>query len=230
MAKENKIKIGFTKLILILAAIVLLYSVISDLYKIGYLELKGVETTGKLITFDEKITSGRRKLKSYTPIVRIKIDGQEIDVPATLNKIDKDLVDFVGDEVKVKYSLKDYKLLIINEKKYLLNRINDIILALQFSLFALLAIGMKATYGEDRKIKWIPKKKNLVLDLILLLPGLIFSILWIYYQIILGEYALEQFDFVGALGTFMFLLVYTIIAISFVKDKRNSYKFFNKTI
>lgn len=89
---------------------------------------------------------------------------------------------------------------------------------------------MKATYGDDGKIKWIPKKKNLVLDLIFLLPGLKFSILWIYYQIILGEYALEQFDFVGALSTFMFLLVYTIIAISFVKGKRNSHKFLNKTI
>ena len=230
MVKGNNIKIIFTKLLLLLVAIAFLYFVISSLYKICYLELKGVETTGKLIVFDEKVTSGRRKFKSYTPIVRINIDGQEIDVPATLNKIDKDLVDFVGDEVKVKYSLKDYKLLIINEKKYLLNEINYIIVVLQFSLFALLAVGMKATYGEDRKIKWIPKKKNLVLDLILLLPGLIFSILWIYYQIILGEYALEQFDFVGALGTFMFLLVYTIIAISFVKDKRNSYKFFNKTI
>lgn len=230
MAKENKIKIGFTKLILILVGIALLYSVISDLYKISYLEFKGVETTGKLITFDEKITSRRRKFKSYTPIVRIKVDGQEIDVPATLNKIDKDLVDFVGDEVKVKYSSKDYKLLIINEKKYLLNRINDIILALQFSLIALLVIGMKATYGEDGKIKWIPKKKNLVLDLILWLPGLIFSILWIYYQIILGKYALEQFDFLGALGTFMFLLVYSIIAINFIKDNRNSRKIFNKTI
>lgn len=230
MVKGNNIKIIFIKLLLFLVAIALFYFVISSLYKIGYLELKGVETTGKLITFDEKVTSGKRKFKSYTPIVRINVDGQDIDVPATLNKIDKDLVDFVGDEVKVKYSLRDYNLLIINEKKYLLNRINDIILELQFSLFALLAIGMKATYGEDRKIKWIPKKKNLVLDLILLLPGLIFSILWIYYQIILGEYALEQFDFVGALGTFMFLLVYTIIAISFVKDKRNSHKFFNKTI
>lgn len=230
MANENKIKIGFTKLILILVAVALLYSVITDLYKISYLEFKGVETTGKLITFDEKITSGRHKFKSYTPIVRIKVYEQERDVPSTLNKIDKDLVDFVGGEVKVKYSSKDYKLLIINEKKYLLNRINDLILALQISLIALLAISIKATYGEDGKIKWIPKKKNLVLNLILWLPGLIFSDLWIYYQIILGEYALEQFDFIGALGTCMFLLVYSIITINFIKDNRNSCKIFNKTI
>ncbi|ELC8442719.1 hypothetical protein QYB59_001747 [Clostridium perfringens] len=230
MAKENKIKIGFTKLILILVGIALLYSVISDLYKISYLEFKGVETTGKLITFDEKITSGRRKFKSYTPIVRIKIDGQEIDVPATLNKIDKDLVDFVGDEVKVKYSSKDYKLLIINEKKYLLKRINDIILVLQFSLFFFLAGGTKATYGEDGKLKWIPKKKNAVLDLILWSPGLLSSFLWIYYQIILGKYAIEQFDFLGALGTFMFLLVYTFIAISFIENKKTSARILNKTI
>lgn len=230
MAKENKIKIGFTKLMLILVGIALLYSVISDLYKISYLEFKGVETTGKLITFDEKVNYGRYKSKSYTPIVRIKVDGQDIDVPSTLNKIYKDLVDFVGDEVKIKYSSKNYKLLIINEKKYLLNKINDIILALQFSLIALLAISIKATCEENGKIKWIPKKKNLVLNLILWLPGLIFSVLWIYYQIILGEYALEQFDFIGALGTCMFLLVYSIIAINFIKDNRNSCKIFNKTI
>lgn len=224
MGNDNRVKVWFTKLILILGSILIIYSIISDLYKISYLEFKGVETTGKLITFNEKINSGRFKSKSYTPVVRIKVYGQEIDVPAKLNKIDKDLVDFVGDEVKVKYSSKDYNLLIINDKKYLLNRINYMLLAVQILIFALLSICMKATCGEDGKVKWIIGKKNPVLNLLFWTPGLVFSFSWIYYQIILGKYAMEQFDFIGALGTFMFLLVYIIIAYSFIKRNKKFHK------
>lgn len=222
--ENNKVKVWFLKLVVSLGSLLIIYTIASDLYKIAYLEFKGVETTGKLITFNEKINSGKFKSKSYTPVVRIKVYGQEIDVPAKLNKIDKDLVDFVGDEVKVKYSSKDYNLLIINDKKYLLNRINYMLLAVQILIFALLSICMKATCGEDGKVKWIMKKENPFLNLIFLIPGVIFSFLWIYYQIILGKYAIEQFDFVGALGTVMFLLVYIIIAYSFIKSNKKFHK------
>ncbi|PWX26220.1 hypothetical protein CYK95_11320, partial [Clostridium perfringens] len=216
--------VWFLKLVVSLVSVLIIYTIASDLYKIAYLEFKGVETTGKLITFNEKINSGKFKSKSYTPVVRIKVYGQEIDVPAKLNKIDKDLVDFVGDEVKVKYSSKDYNLLIINDKKYLLNRINYMLLTVQILIFALLSVCMKATCGEDGKVKWIMKKKNPFLNLIFLIPGVIFSFSWIYYQIILGKYAMEQFDFIGALGTFMFLLVYIIIAYSFIKSNKKFHK------
>lgn len=222
--ENNKVKVWFLKLVVSLGSLLIIYTIASDLYKIAYLEFKGVETTGKLITFNEKINSGKFKSKSYTPVVRIKVYGQEIDVPAKLNKIDKDLVDFVGDEVKVKYSSKDYNLLIINDKKYLLNRINYMLLAVQILIFALLSICMKATCGEDGKVKWIMKKENPFLNLIFLIPGVIFSFSWIYYQIILGKYAIEQFDFVGALGTVMFLLVYIIIAYSFIKSNKKFHK------
>ena len=221
---NNKVKVWFLKLVVSLGSVLIIYTIASDLYKIAYLEFKGVETTGKLITFNEKINSGKFKSKSYTPVVRIKVYGQEIDVPAKLNKIDKDLVDFVGDEVKVKYSSKDYNLLIINDKKYLLNRINYMLLTVQILIFALLSVCMKATCGEDGKVKWIMKKKNPFLNLIFLIPGVIFSFSWIYYQIILGKYAMEQFDFIGALGTFMFLLVYIIIAYSFIKSNKKFHK------
>ena len=222
--ENNKVKVWFLKLVVSLVSVIIIYTIASDLYKIAYLEFKGVETTGKLITFNEKINSGKFKSKSYTPVVRIKVYGQEIDVPAKLNKIDKDLVDFVGDEVKVKYSSKDYNLLIINDKKYLLNRINYMLLAVQILIFALLSVCMKATCGEDGKVKWIIGKKNPFLNLIFLIPGVIFSFSWIYYQIILGKYAMEQFDFIGALGTFMFLLVYIIIASSFIKSNKKFHK------
>lgn len=222
--ENNKVKVWFLKLVVSLVSVLIIYTIASDLYKIAYLEFKGVETTGKLITFNEKINSGRFKSKSYTPVVRIKVYGQEIDVPAKLNKIDKDLVDFVGDEVKVKYSSKDYNLLIINDKKYLLNRINYMLITIQILIFALLSVCTKATCGEDGKVKWIMKKKNPFLNLIFLIPGVIFSFSWIYYQIILGKYAMEQFDFIGALGTFMFLLVYIIIASSFIKSNKKFYK------
>ncbi|EOU1496378.1 hypothetical protein VOI04_000771 [Clostridium perfringens] len=222
--ENNKVKVWFLKLVVSLGSLLIIYTIASDLYKIAYLEFKGVETTGKLITFNEKINSGKFKSKSYTPVVRIKVYGQEIDVPAKLNKIDKDLVDFVGDEVKVKYSSKDYNLLIINDKKYLLNRINYMLLTVQILIFALLSVCMKATCGEDGKVKWIMKKKNPFLNLIFLIPGVIFSFSWIYYQIILGKYAMEQFDFIGALGTFMFLLVYIIIAYSFIKSNKKFHK------
>lgn len=222
--ENNKVKVWFLKLVVSLMSVLIIYTIVSDLYKIAYLEFKGVETTGKLITFNEKINSGKFKSKSYTPVVRIKVYGQEIDVPAKLNKIDKDLVDFVGDEVKVKYSSKDYNLLIINDKKYLLNRINYMLLTVQILIFALLSVCMKATCGEDGKVKWIMKKKNPFLNLIFLIPGVIFSFSWIYYQIILGKYAMEQFDFIGALGTFMFLLVYIIIAYSFIKSNKKFHK------
>ncbi|MDM0730425.1 hypothetical protein QTH96_06825 [Clostridium perfringens] len=222
--ENNKVKVWFLKLVVSLGSLLIIYTIASDLYKIAYLEFKGVETTGKLITFNEKINSGKFKSKSYTPVVRIKVYGQEIDVPAKLNKIDKDLVDFVGDEVKVKYSSKDYNLLIINDKKYLLNRINYMLLAVQILIFALLSVCMKATCGEDGKVKWTMKKKNPFLNLIFLIPGVIFSFSWIYYQIILGKYAMEQFDFIGALGTFMFLLVYIIIASSFIKSNKKFHK------
>ncbi|MBI5992418.1 hypothetical protein [Clostridium perfringens] len=222
--ENNKVKVWFLKLVVSLVSVLIIYTIASDLYKIAYLEFKGVETTGKLITFNEKINSGKFKSKSYTPVVRIKVYGQEIDVPAKLNKIDKDLVDFVGDEVKVKYSSKDYNLLIINDKKYLLNRINYMLLTVQILIFALLSVCMKATCGEDGKVKWIMKKKNPFLNLIFLIPGVIFSFSWIYYQIILGKYAMEQFDFIGALGTFIFLLVYIIIAYSFIKSNKKFHK------
>ena len=222
--ENNKVKVWFLKLVVSLVSVLIIYTIASDLYKIAYLEFKGVETTGKLITFNEKINSGKFKSKSYTPVVRIKVYGQEIDVPAKLNKIDKDLVDFVGDEVKVKYSSKDYNLLIINDKKYLLNRINYMLLTVQILIFALLSVCMKATCGEDGKVKWIMKNKNPFLNLIFLIPGVIFSFSWIYYQIILGKYAMEQFDFIGALGTFMFLLVYIIIAYSFIKSNKKFHK------
>ncbi|ELC8404279.1 hypothetical protein ACV311_07130 [Clostridium perfringens] len=222
--ENNKVKVWFLKLVVSLVSVLIIYTIASDLYKIAYLEFKGVETTGKLITSNEKINSGKFKSKSYTPVVRIKVYGQEIDVPAKLNKIDKDLVDFVGDEVKVKYSSKDYNLLIINDKKYLLNRINYMLLTVQILIFALLSVCMKATCGEDGKVKWIMKKKNPFLNLIFLIPGVIFSFSWIYYQIILGKYAMEQFDFIGALGTFMFLLVYIIIAYSFIKSNKKFHK------
>ena len=222
--ENNKVKVWFLKLVVSLVSVLIIYTIASDSYKIAYLEFKGVETTGKLITFNEKINSGRFKSKSYTPVVSIKVYGQEIDVPAKLNKIDKDLVDFVGDEVKVKYSSKDYNLLIINDKKYLLNRINYMLLTVQILIFALLSVCMKATCGEDGKVKWIMKKKNPFLNLIFLIPGVIFSFSWIYYQIILGKYAMEQFDFIGALGTFMFLLVYIIIASSFIKRNKKFHK------
>lgn len=222
--ENNKVKVWFLKLVVSLVSVLIIYTIASDLYKIAYLEFKGVETTGKLITFNEKINSGRFKSKSYTPVVSIKVYGQEIDVPAKLNKIDKDLVDFVGDEVKVKYSSKDYNLLIINDKKYLLNRINYMLLTVQILIFALLSVCMKATCGEDGKVKWIMKKENPFLNLIFLIPGVIFSFSWIYYQIILGKYAMEQFDFIGALGTFMFLLVYIIIASSFIKSNKKFHK------
>ncbi|MDJ8942922.1 hypothetical protein PTN97_02575 [Clostridium perfringens] len=222
--ENNKVKVWFLKLVVSLVSVLIIYTIASDLYKIAYLEFKGVETTEKLITFNEKINSGKFKSKSYTPVVRIKVYGQEIDVPAKLNKIDKDLVDFVGDEVKVKYSSKDYNLLIINDKKYLLNRINYMLLTVQILIFALLSVCMKATCGEDGKVKWIMKKKNPFLNLIFLIPGVIFSFSWIYYQIILGKYAMEQFDFIGALGTFMFLLVYIIIAYSFIKSNKKFHK------
>lgn len=222
--ENNKVKVWFLKLVVSLVSVLIIYTIASDLYKIAYLEFKGVETTGKLITFNEKINSGKFKSKSYTPVVRIKVYGQEIDVPAKLNKIDKDLVDFVGDEVKVKYSSKDYNLLIINDKKYLLNRINYMLITIQILIFALLSVCMKATCGEDGKVKWIMKKKNPFLNLIFLIPGVIFSFSWIYYQIILGKYAMEQFDFIGALGTFMFLLVYIIIASSFIKSNKKFHK------
>ena len=222
--ENNKVKVWFLKLVVSLVSVLIIYTIASDLYKIAYLEFKGVETTGKLITFNEKINSGKFKSKSYTPVVRIKVYGQEIDVPAKLNKIDKDLVDFVGDEVKVKYSSKDYNLLIINDKKYLLNRNNYMLLTVQILIFALLSVCMKATCGEDGKVKWIMKKKNPFLNLIFLIPGVIFSFSWIYYQIILGKYAMEQFDFIGALGTFMFLLVYIIIAYSFIKSNKKFHK------
>ncbi|PWX50406.1 hypothetical protein [Clostridium perfringens] len=222
--ENNKVKVWFLKLVVSLVSVLIIYTIASDLYKIAYLEFKGVETTGKLITFNEKINSGKFKSKSYTPVVRIKVYGQEIDVPAKLNKIDKDLVDFVGDEVKVKYSSKDYNLLIINDKKYLLNRINYMLLTVQILIFALLSVCMKVTCGEDGKVKWIMKKKNPFLNLIFLIPGVIFSFSWIYYQIILGKYAMEQFDFIGALGTFMFLLVYIIIAYSFIKSNKKFHK------
>lgn len=228
MAYNNKVKVWFTKLIVILVSMVIFHSIISDLYKIIYLEFKGVEATGKLITFDEKINSGKYKSKSYIPVVRVKVDGQEIDVSAKLNKIDKDLVDFVGEEVKVKYSSEDYNLLIINDKKYLLNRINDTILVFQILIIALLGVFMNATCGEDGKIKWIIGKKNPVFNLLFWTPGLVFSFLWIYYQIILGKYAMEQFDFIGALGTFMFLLVYIIIAANFIKRNKKSHKILTK--
>ena len=222
--ENNKVKVWFLKLVVSLVSVLIIYTIASDLYKIAYLEFKGVETTGKLITFNEKINSGKFKSKSYTPVVRIKVYGQEIDVPAKLNKIDKDLVDFVGDEVKVKYSSKDYNLLIINDKKYLLNRINYMLLTVQILIFALLSVCTKATCGEDGKVKWIMKKENPFLNLIFLIPGVIFSFSWIYYQIILGKYAMEQFDFIGALGTFMFLLVYIIIASSFIKSNKKFHK------
>ncbi|EOU2034020.1 hypothetical protein C4D34_09180 [Clostridium perfringens] len=222
--ENNKVKVWFLKLVVSLGSLLIIYTIASDLYKIAYLEFKGVETTGKLITFNEKINSGKFKSKSYTPVVRIKVYGQEVDVPAKLNKIDKDLVDFVGDEVKVKYSSKDYNLLIINDKKYLLNRINYMLLAVQILIFALLSVCMKATCGEDGKVKWIMKKENPFLNLIFLIPGVIFSFSWIYYQIILGKYAIEQFDFIGALGTVMFLLVYIIIAYSFIKSNKKFHK------
>ncbi|MCX0355142.1 hypothetical protein [Clostridium perfringens] len=222
--ENNKVKVWFLKLVVSLVSVLIIYTIASDLYKIAYLEFKGVETTGKLITFNEKINSGKFKSKSYTPVVRIKVYGQEIDVPAKLNKIDKDLVDFVGDEVKVKYSSKDYNLLIINDKKYLLNRINYMLITIQILIFALLSVCTKATCGEDGKVKWIMKKKNPFLNLIFLIPGVIFSFSWIYYQIILGKYAMEQFDFIGALGTFMFLLVYIIIASSFIKSNKKFHK------
>ncbi|WP_300259771.1 hypothetical protein [Clostridium sp.] len=224
MEYDNKVKVWFTKFVVILVSIVIFYSIISDLYKISYLEFKGVETTGKLITFDEKINSGKYKSKSYIPIVRIKVDGQEIDVPANLNKIDKDLVDFVGDEVKVKYSSEDYNLLIINDKKYLLNIINYNMLGFQILIIALLGVCMKATCGEDGKMKWIIGKKNPVFNLLFWTPGLVFSFLWIYYQIILGKYALEQFDFIGALSAVMFLLVFIIITANFIKKNKKLHK------
>ncbi|NGT03520.1 hypothetical protein [Clostridium perfringens] len=223
--ENNKVKVWFLKLVVSLVSVLIIYTIASDLYKIAYLEFKGVETTGKLITFNEKINSGKFKSKSYTPVVRIKVYGQEIDVPAKLNKIDKDLVDFVGDEVKVKYSSKDYNLLIINDKKYLLNRINYMLLAVQILIFALLSVCMKAIIcGEDGKVKWIIGKKNPVLNLLFWTPGLVFSFSWIYYQIILGKYAMEQFDFIGALGTFMFLLVYIIISANFIKRNKKFHK------
>ncbi|WP_415334504.1 hypothetical protein [Clostridium perfringens] len=222
--ENNKVKVWFLKLVVSLGSLLIIYTIASDLYKIAYLEFKGVETTGKLITFNEKINSGKFKSKSYTPVVRIKVYGQEVDVPAKLNKIDKDLVDFVGDEVKVKYSSKDYNLLIINDKKYLLNRINYMLLTVQILIFALLSVCMKATCGEDGKVKWIMKKKNPFLNLIFLIPGVVFSFSWIYYQIILGKYAMEQFDFIGALGTFMFLLVYIIISANFIKRNKKFHK------
>lgn len=109
-------------------------------------------------------------------------------------------------------------------KKYLLNRINYMLLTVQILIFALLSVCMKATCGEDGKVKWIMKKKNPFLNLIFLIPGVIFSFSWIYYQIILGKYAMEQFDFIGALGTFMFLLVYIIIAYSFIKSNKKFHK------
>ena len=83
--ENNKVKVWFLKLVVSLVSVLIIYTIASDLYKIAYLEFKGVETTGKLITYNEKSNSGKCKAKSYTPVVRIKVYGQEIDVPAKLN-------------------------------------------------------------------------------------------------------------------------------------------------
>ncbi|MFH5851658.1 hypothetical protein [Clostridium perfringens] len=71
--ENNKVKVWFLKLVVSLVSVLIIYTIASDLYKIAYLEFKGVETTGKLITFNENINSGKFKSKSYTPVVRIKV-------------------------------------------------------------------------------------------------------------------------------------------------------------
>ncbi len=52
--ENNKVKVWFLKLVVSLVSVLIIYTIASDLYKIAYLEFKGVETTGKLITFNEK--------------------------------------------------------------------------------------------------------------------------------------------------------------------------------
>lgn len=43
------------KLVVSLGSLLIIYTIASDLYKIAYLEFKGVETTGKLITLMKRL-------------------------------------------------------------------------------------------------------------------------------------------------------------------------------
>ena len=213
-------KLESMKLVLLFGVLFMLYVVASDLLKIAYLEFKGVYTVGKIITLEEKEGYRRLDSKSYIPLVRIEVDGKEVNSFATLNKVSHDLVDFVGEEVKIKYSPNNYNMLIIKDKKFFLEKIIYLILAIQLLVFVFLGFFMKKSLEREKNREGYKIKKIPFLNLILLFPGLVFSLLWIYYQFTLGEYALKPFDYIGALATSTFLGVYMIILYTFIKKKK----------
>ena len=49
--ENNKVKVWFLKLVVSLVCVLIIYTIASDLYKIAYLEFKGVETHRKVNNF-----------------------------------------------------------------------------------------------------------------------------------------------------------------------------------
>lgn len=215
-------KIKFKNTLIMVAGLAFLFVAISILGQIFYLEVAGVETKAKIITFDEKTYKSKgREFKEYIPVVRISENGEEINIPVELSEVNNDLIDFVGSEVSVKYSKNNKELIIINEAKYLLSNIILGLFALQIGIVLLIS-RMLPNDANNGKAKYKVLVKGDFSFLVVVAPGFITSILYLYYQSILGIYAWKDFGLINILKLVLAIMIFALyirVLLKFVKKK-----------
>lgn len=221
MRVEVKREKGTNKLWNIIFICLVIWSLSSSVGRVFYIELVGKSNIGEIVSIDTRTASSKGgSYEVFTPVVRVNDNGELFDVVAVFNSTSGDLLDPIGTKVKVKYLEDDKAMFIINEAEYL---IKEILPVLNFISFASLAcmlnlLNFDSTWKKSLNFNISNKKK--IKFILLGIPVLIGTVLSIYYQFVVKDFSIINFNIVPFILNIVFLVFYLFAIFKFIRSNK----------
>lgn len=190
----------------------------SGVGRIFYIELIGKSNIGEIVSIDQR--TARSKEGSYevfTPVVRINDDGELFDVVAVFNSTSGDLLDPIGKKVKVKYLEDDKAMFIINESEYLIKEVLPVVNFICFASFACMLNLLNFDSTWKKKLNFNINKKTKIKVILLGMPMLLGIVLNLYYQLVVKNFSIINFNSVSFILNIVFLVFYLFVIFKFIR-------------
>ncbi|MDZ4993337.1 hypothetical protein GNF80_10220 [Clostridium perfringens] len=198
-----------------------IWSLSSSIGRIFYIELMGKSNIGEIVSIDQKTArskSGRYEV--FTPVVRVNDDGELFDVVAVFNSTSGDLLDPIGTKVKVKYLEDDKAMFIINEAEYLIKEILPVLNFISFASFACMLNLLSFDSTWKKSLNFNISKKSKIKFILLGIPVLLEIVLGIYYQFVVKNFSIINFNIVSFILNIIFLVFYLFAIFRFIRSNK----------
>lgn len=195
-----------------------IWSLSSGIGRIFYIELIGKSNIGEIVSIDQR--TARSKGGSYevfTPVVRVNDDGELFDVVAVFNSTSGDLLDPIGTKVKVKYLEDDKAMFIINEPEYLIKEVLPVLNFICFASFAYMINLLSFDSTWKKRLNFNISKENKIKVILLGIPILLGIILNLYYQFVVKNFSIINFNSVSFILNIIFLVFYLFVIFKFIR-------------